>query len=312
VSGPVRSLLRLARKLALLLLTVTTLLFILLRLAGDPAVMLAGADADEAQVAAVRREYGLDRPLPLQYASYLGQLVQLDFGRSLASGREVSELLGAALPATLLLASLAMLLTLAVSIPLGVWLGARPVAASRRAGSAVVFILQGTPGFVAGLLLIQWLAVDQGLLPSIGMAGPSTWVLPTLTLASFLIPKLARVVAANVTEGLDAAYVRTARAMGANERQVLWLHVLPNALLGAAALVGAQFAFLLSGSVISESIYAWPGIGLLLIDSTRTLDFPVVQAITLIVALLVFAVNAATDLLIAALNPRVRAAEAEA
>jgi peptide/nickel transport system permease protein len=296
----------LLRKLLLLLFTITTLLFFLVRVAGDPATMLAGPEADPAQIAAVRSAYGLDRPLPLQYLAYLGQLVQLDFGRSLATGREVSQLIAEAMPATLLLASLAMGVTLVVSIPLGVWLGGAPLRGARRWVTAVIFVLQGIPGFVIGLLLIQWLAIGSNLLPSLGFGGPRTWILPSLTLASFLMPQLVRVIAANVTEALGAPYVRTARALGASEVRVLWAHVLPNALLGATALVGTQFAFLLSGSVISESIYAWPGIGLLLIDSTRTLDFPVMQAIALVVALCVFGANATSELLVGRLNPRLR------
>jgi peptide/nickel transport system permease protein len=302
-----RAALRTLRRLLLLLFTVATALFFLLRVAGDPAEIIAGPEATPEQIAATRTEFGLDRPLPLQYLAYLGNVAQLDFGRSIANGRPALTVIFEALPATLLLASLAMLLTILIAVPFGLWLGAAPGTAGRRAGNALIFVLQGSPGFVVGLLLVQWLSIENGWLPSLGLEGLSSWILPSLTLASFLTPKLTRVVAANVTEAMSSDYVRTARAVGTPDSRVLWQHVLPNALTGALALIGTQFAFLISGSVIAESIFAWPGVGLLLIDSARTLDFPVLQALALVVALLVFACNALIDLAVRALDPRQRA-----
>jgi peptide/nickel transport system permease protein len=167
-------------------------------------------------------------------------------------------------------------------------------------------VLQGVPGFVITLLLIQIFAVSLLWLPSTGYGGTLSWVLPVAGLASFLAPKLARVIAANVGEAMREDYIRTARAIGASEREVLWRHALPNALLGAAALIGAQFAFLLGGSVVTESIFSWPGLGWHLLKSTQTLDFPVVQAIAVFIAVLVFTVTALTDLSFRLLDPRLR------
>ncbi|HEU0224846.1 MAG TPA: ABC transporter permease [Steroidobacteraceae bacterium] len=297
---------RLLRDLAVLLLGTLTLLFFLLRLAGDPALVLAGPEATDEQLSAIRAEYGLDRSLPRQYFSYLGNLLRLDFGRSLADGSPALARVLAAYPTSLLLAGLAMAATLLISVPTGAWLGARRNGAARRAVRWLLFVLQGVPGFVTALLLVQVFAIELVWLPAIGFGGVQAMVLPTLSVAAFLAPKLTRLIEANVAAALLSPYVRTARAIGASEREILWRHALPNALLGATALVGTQFAFLMAGLVIIESIFAWPGIGWLLVQSTASLDFPVVQAITLTVVITVFAVNTLVDALQHRIDPRLR------
>lgn len=294
------------RDLAFLLLSLTTLLFFLLRLAGDPALVLAGADATEAQLTAIKAEYGLDQPIWVQYFTYLGELITLNFGTSLESGRPALSVVADAVPITLQLTVLAMAFTILVSFPVGAWLGMRPTLTSRRFASMIVFIAQGTPGFVAGLFLIQIFSVQLNWLPSIGRGGLETWILPVLTLGSFLIPKLIRVIATNVTETLSEDYIRTALACGASPQEVLWRHAMPNALLGTVAFIGAQFAYLVSGSVIVEAIFAWPGLGWHLLQSTKTLDFPVVQTLAIVIAVLVFIVNTLTDSAFKALDPRLR------
>ncbi len=312
--------------LLILLFALTTLLFFLLRVAGDPALVLAGPDADPEQIAAIKAEYGLDQPLIVQYFSYMFQVVQFDLGTSLASGQSAIGEVMAHLPATLLMTLLAMAFTIVVSIAAGAWLGFRSYAPAQRTASWLVFILQGTPGFVAGLLLIQVFAVTLGWLPSIGHGlnmefewtgsfpffategsiDYEHWLLPTLALAAFLAPKLTRVVAANVAEAMSQDYIRTARANGAGKTTILWKHALPNAMLATTALIGTQFAFLLSGTVIIEMLFSWPGMGWLLLKSTQTLDFPIVQATAIVIAVLVFAVNMVTDIMFGVLDPRIR------
>lgn len=298
--------LRPVRDLAVLLLGTLTLLFFLLRLTGDPALMLAGADATDEQVAAIRAEYGLDRSLPVQYLSYVGNLLRLDFGRSLADGSPALEKVLIAYPTSLLLAAMAMAVTLLISVPTGAWLGAKRHGAARIAVRWLLFVLQGVPGFVTALLLVQIFAIELVWLPALGSSGPSSLILPTVSVASFLAPKLTRLIEANVAAAMVSPYVRTARAIGASDREILWRHALPNALLGATALVGTQFAFLMTGLVIIESIFAWPGIGWLLVQSTTSVDFPVVQAITLTVVVTVFAVNTFVDLMQRRIDPRLR------
>ena len=293
--------------LVVLLIGTGTMLFFLLRLTGDPAAVLAGPDASAEQLAALRAELGLDQPLPVQYLAYLAQLVRLDFGQSLADGTPALAKVMAALPATLTLAGCAMALTLVVAIPSGLWLGAN----RRRSGVVVrglLFLLQGFPGFVTALLLIQLFAIQLVWLPALGASGPASLILPMVSVASFLAPKLIRLIEANVEAALPSAWVRTARANGVPDREILWRHVAPNALLGAVALIGAQFAFLVTGLVIIEAIFAWPGIGLLLVQSTTNLDFPVVQAITFFVVIGVFGINLLTAALQRRLDPRLRVA----
>lgn len=303
-----RGLLGQIRKLIVLVLVVGCALFFLLRAAGDPAYVIAGMNATPEQIVAVREQYGLDQPLWRQFVVYLGGLARLDFGESISSGDPALSLVLDRLPHTLQLALMAMLLSVAVAIPLGAWLGARPQAPVRRAVSGLVFVLQGSPGFVLALLMIQLFAVELLWLPSIGYDADDwrTWVLPTVSLAMFSAPSLTRVIAANVVEAMHEDYVRTARAFGASFRVTLWRHALPNALLGGAALAGVQFAGLLSGSAVIESIYGWPGLGSLLLESVSTFDFPVVQAEVFVIAVLVFLVNASTDLLFKRLDPRLR------
>ena len=292
--------------LAVLILVVSTVLFFLLRLTGDPAAMLAGPDATAEQLAAIRGAYGLDQPLAAQFFSYIIQMLQGDFGRSLATSQPAIELVLASLPATLSLAGLALLLAFVAAVPLGAWIGAQKDGFGARVASALVFVLQGTPGFVAGLLLIQVFAVQLRWLPSMGLLGGISYILPVVTLALFLMPKQTRLVAANVAGAYRQDYVRTARAIGAGEATILFRHVLPNALVGSIALLGAQAALLLSGAVITETIFGWPGLGALLLTASQTLDFPVIQAIAVVTALLVFLANAAADLAVFAIDPRIR------
>lgn len=289
-----------------MLLALATLLFFMLRATGDPIAALAGEDADPEMLARLRALHGMDQGLGQQYVHYLGQLLKGDFGRSLTSGGSAIDAVLQAFPATFLLAALAMTFTIVIALPIGAWLGWAPERGGRRIVAAIIYILQGTPGFVAALVLVQIFAIRTNWLPALGFAGPETWLLPTLSLSLFLAPKLARVLAVNVTEGLRHDYVRTARAAGASDRNLLWRQLLPNALLGAVALMGAQFAQLVGGAVVIEAIFAWPGLGRLLVQSTLSLDFPVIQATALTVAVLVFVANAATDLLFLLLDPRLR------
>jgi len=302
----VRGLARPLGRLAVLLFGITTLMFFALRAAGDPIAVLAGEDAGPELIERIRAQYGLDRPLPLQYVLYLASVLRLDFGESLATGQPALGYVLSQLPATLLLATLGMGVTLLIAVPVGAWLGLRPDAAERRLGAAIIFIIQGVPGFVTALILIQVFVIGLQWLPSLGFADPRTWILPSAALASFLAPKLIRVISANVSEAMREDYIRTARAIGASPRSVLWREALPNALLGATALVGTQFAFMLSGVVIIELLFYWPGLGLLLLKSSKTLDFPVLQAIAFVVAVLVFTVNGLVNLTFHRLDPRLR------
>ncbi len=294
------------RDLAIMLFALSAVLFLLLHVAGDPAVVIGGQDATPEQLEQIQRDMGLDQPLWRQFAVYLGRVAVLDFGSSLASGQDALDLVLAHLPTTLTLALISTMAVVVISLPLGAWLGQRGRQGLGRAANTIVYILQGVPGFVVALLLIKIFAVDVALFPSVGYGGPSSLVLPVATLVAVLAPKLVRVVATSTAEALQADYIRTARASGVSESDLLWHHALPNAALATAAVASAQFAALVGGAVLVETIFARPGIGWLLLKSSETLDFPVIQTIALVSATLVFSVNAATDALFGVLDPRLK------
>ncbi|MBH0114457.1 ABC transporter permease [Novosphingobium sp. YJ-S2-02] len=291
--------------LAVLVLATASLLFFLLRLSGDPALVIAGGEPTPAQLDAIRAEYGFDRSLWVQYLAFLADLVRLDFGLSFASGRPALDVVLDAFPATVLLGALGMGLTLLVGIPLGLWLGMNPQARARRIVRGIVFCLQGVPGFIVALLLVQVFAIQLVWLPALGRAGAQTWILPAVSIMTFMAPTLARLLEANTQVAAASPYVLTARATGASELGIAVREVARNALLGTLGYIGAQVAFLMTGLVVLESIFAWPGIGWLLVQSTTNLDFPVVQAAVLLIVLVIAMVTALTRLAQRWLDPRI-------
>ncbi|MEU6075772.1 ABC transporter permease [Micromonospora sp. NPDC047074] len=293
-------------QLVALLLVVSTALFFLLRLSGDAARVLAGENASPETIELVRAQYGLDRPLVVQYGVFVGQLLRLDFGTSLYNGQDALALVLERAPATLQMSALAVLVSALLAVPIGTWLGARSGGRARNVVTVLISCVQGVPGFVTGLLLIQVFAVWWGVLPSIAGSGWTSLPLPILTLTAFLVPQLIRVLAASTGEVMRQDYVRTAVANGAGRGTVVARHALPNALLGVTALLGSQFAALMSGAMLTEFIFAWPGLGLLLINSVTTLDFPLVQATVFVIAVLVFLVNLAMDIVFQVVDPRLR------
>jgi len=292
--------------LIILLFGITTFMFFALRMAGDPITVLAGENASVELIAEINKQYGFDQPLIVQYQFYILNILRLDFGVSLSTGQPALTYVLSQVPATLLLAFLGMSVTLAISVPVGAWLGMKPDALSRRLASGIVFFMQGLPGFVTALLLIQVFVVQLMWFPSLGYSQVKAWILPSISLASFLAPKLVRMISANVSEAMREEYIRTARSIGASEWSLLWREAVPNAMLGAVALIGTQFAFLFAGAVIIEVLFLWPGIGLLLFRSAQTLDFPVLQAIAFVIAILVFIVNSLINATFSFLDPRLQ------
>ena len=293
-------------QLVVLLGIISTPLFLLLRLSGDPAILLAGVGARPETIAAIRADYGFDKSLFEQYLIFILNIVRLDFGRSLINSQPALGFVLKYLPSTLRLTFLAILFNSLIAIPAGVWLGAKPTQRRRRILSTIVSVAQGTPAYVIGLLLIQVFSVWLNWLPSIAGTGTWSWVLPTATLSFALAPNLIRIVAANIEGTTRQDYFRTAKANGASPRVLLIRHSLPNALLSTTSLLGAQFAFLLSGALITEYIFAWPGLGLILVQSITNLDFPTIQATVFVVAYLVFFVNLIMDQVFRMADPRLR------
>ena len=288
----------------IVLLVVSTLLFVLLHLTGDPASTLAGPDAPAATVAAIRTQLGLDQPIWVQYLVFLRGLVTLDFGNSLRSSVPALPLVLARLPYTLLLASVGLLLTAAFSLAVGVWLADRQ--GSRRAGLVLglVVLAQGIPGYVIGLLLILLLAVRLRIFPVFGAESPLALVLPAITLASYLSPKVTRLTRTAAIAVLKEDYVRAGRAKGVGRRRLLWRYVLRNSIAVVSTVLTLQLAQLMGGAIIVEAVFAWPGMGSLVVDSVLGNDFPVVQAAVFVVAVLVVAINLLFDLLLPRLDPR--------
>lgn len=290
------------------------LVFIALRLApGDPATALAGEQATPELVAQIRKDMGLDQPLPVQYVIYVAKLLQGDWGKSTKTNSPVLDEILRRLPNTITLAVSSLTLAALVGILLGVLASIKPY--SWIDGGSMTLALLGVsmPVFWLGLMLMVFFAV---VLPRwLGLSGPifpptgsGTWqhlVMPTITLAANSMAILARMTRATMLEVLRQDYVRTARAKGLRERGVIFRHALRNALIPVVTIMGLQFGILLSGAVLTETVFAWPGIGRLLVDSISYRDYPMVQGIILFIAMGFTFVNLAVDILYAFLDPRI-------
>jgi peptide/nickel transport system permease protein len=286
-----------------------TIIFVVLRLVpGDPAYIMLGPDADQAQVDALRAQLGLDHSLIQQYATYLANVVHLDFGQSFRLNADSMSLVLQRVPATIQLASTALLLSLLIGLPLGVIAALRANSWVDRSISVFSLMGQSTPSFWLGIVLILVFARSLQVLPS---AGSGTWshlVLPTITLALPFLAILVRLTRSGLLEVVHEGYVQTARAKGLGEGMVILVHALRNALIPIVTVVGLQFGALLGGTVIVETVFAWPGVGRLLIDSIGRRDYGVVQASILLVATIFVFINLLVDLLYGFLDPRVRLA----
>ena len=300
----------LARRLLLtlpVLLGVATLVFSLIHLIpGDPAQAMLGETASPDEIAELRARLGLDRPLPEQYTSFLGGLVRGDLGMSLRTSQPVTTMILERMPATFELAAAAMLFAVLVAMPLGiaaaVWRG------TSVDHSAMTLALMGIsiPNFWLGPLLAIVFAVELGWLP---VSGRGTWahlVLPAISLGAALAAILARMTRATLLEELREQYVQAARARGTSRLRAVVGHAFRNSLIPVVTLIGLQFGAVLTGAVITETIFAWPGIGRLLIQSISFRDYPLVQGCILLIAMTYVGVNLLTDLVYGVLDPRIR------
>jgi peptide/nickel transport system permease protein len=273
---------------------------------GDPVEIMLGESASTADRQALRVALGLDLPIAAQFQNYLYGLSQLDFGSSIHSRRPVAELLLERLPATGLLALATLLITLSLALPLGI------IAAVRRNTwwdtGAMSFSMLGIsiPNFWLGPLLILVFSLWLGWFPISGRSSFASVILPALTLATGLIAVLSRMVRSSMLEVLGEDYMRTARAKGMPPGRVILHHGLRNALLPVITLLGLQLGALLAGAVITETVFSWPGIGLLTIESIQARDYPVVQACVLLISVTYVVVNLLTDLAYAWIDPRIR------
>ncbi len=300
----------LARRLALtvpVLLGVATLVFSLIHLVpGDPVQAMLGEAAAEEDIAALRARLGLDRPLLEQYGTFLSGAVGGDLGTSLRTGEPVIDAIVGRLPATLELAIAAMLVAVGVSIPLGILAAVRRGTLVDHAATALALTGVSIPNFWLGPLLAIVFAVELGWLPVSGRGTLAHLVLPAITLGTALAAILARMTRAALIEELRKPYVQAARARGASRTRAVLCHALPNSLIPVVTLIGLQCGAVLSGAVITETIFAWPGIGRLLIQSIGFRDYPMVQGCILLIAVIYVGVNLAIDLVYGLLDPRIR------
>lgn len=299
-----------ARRLAIGLLTiwgVVTAVFVVVRLApGDQATVALGPDASAEEIETLRQALGLDRPLGLQYLSYLGDVVRLDFGESYRFGRPAMDQVLERFPATVQLTLAATTIAILLGLLLGVLAGKNPGSLLDRAVSTLTLGLQALPPFWVGIIFILIFSLQLQVLPSAGGGSFSNLVLPAVTLSLPFTALVARMTRSGVAETMSEAFVQAARSKGLTETQVLSGHVLKNSLIPVVTVVGLQVGTLLGGAVIIETVFAWPGLGSLLVGAVGNRDYAVVQAATVLIAICVIVLNLVADVANAKLDPRIR------
>lgn len=289
----------------IVLVAVVFLVFSMMFLSGDPVLLLVAPDASSADIAAFRTEMGFDKPFLVQFAGFVGRLIVGDFGVSWRFQDSALSVVLERLPATIELALAALLLSLAIAIPVGVLSAIRKDTKADTISMVLALIGQSVPGFWLGLMLILVFSVDLGWLPTSGRGGLGYLVLPATSLGLALAGRNARLVRSCMLEVLNEDYIRTARAKGLSEWRVINKHALKNALLPIITIVGLELGTLLGGAVITETVFSWPGIGLLAVQSITGRDYPVVQAVIIISAMGFILINFIVDLLYTRLDPRI-------
>jgi peptide/nickel transport system permease protein len=298
-------LVRRAIRLVVVLTGVSLVTFAILHVSGDP-VSLMMPEAPEADRVALRVSMGFNDPIPVQFARFVGNIVRGDFGHSFFHREPALPLVLARMPTTLLLTVLAMAVSLCIAVPVGIASAVRRNSVFDHTATLVVFLGTSMPVFWTGIMLILLFAVQLRVLP---VSGWETWaalVLPAVTLATFSTPLLLRIVRSSMLEVINLDYVRTARAKGVSEWFVVCRHALTNAALPLVTVAGLQFGLLLGGAIVTETVFAVPGVGRLIVGAIRQLDFPIVQAGVFLLALIVVLVNFTVDLLYIYLNPQIR------
>jgi peptide/nickel transport system permease protein len=288
------------------LIGMSLLIFVLVRASGDPVDLMRTSTTTDEEIANIRAQWGLDKSNPEQYWVFVSGLARGDLGKSLIQRRPVTTMIAEALPNSLSLGVLGFTVGIGLALVLGV------LAATKRdtwLDNGVKFLAilgQALPGFWVGIVAIYLFSVNWHLLPTAGLGGPEYYVLPVLTLAFFLLPGMMRLVRSSMLDVLGSEYVKLARIKGLPERTVIWKHALRNALIAPLTAAGAIFASLITGAVILETVFAWPGVGRLMVTAVSGRDFPVVQGITLMVAVVVLVINLLVDIAYAYVDPRIR------
>ena len=291
---------------AVTLLILSLAVFLSVHLTGDPALYLLGPDATSADYEQIKKVMGLDRPLPVQYVSFLGDVLQADFGKSHMRGVPARELLLQRLPATLQLAGVAFLLTMVVGIPLGIMSAVKRDSIFDQIGKLFAVAGIATPSFWIAIMLILLFGAILGWLPTYGRGGLDHFILPAFVLSWHTMAGVLRLARSSMLEVLDSEYVKFARIKGLSERLVIYKHALKNAVIPVLTFSGLTLAGLLNGSVAIEVVFAWPGIGRLMLEGIKTRDFPIIQATVLAAGLFYIVTALLVDILYAYVNPRIR------
>jgi peptide/nickel transport system permease protein len=284
----------------------TLLIFVVLRLSGDPAVLFVSPSATEEDLERVRQHMGLDKPIPVQYALYISRLAVGDFGMSFQHREPAINIVLERIPATLRLAGPAIALIILLAVPLGTLAAVRRGTWIDTLISALTLIGQAVPNFWLGIMLVLLLAVQLRWLPTSGAEGWQSVILPTFTLAVHPCARLMRLVRSELLDVLSQDYVRTARVKGLPERVVLGVHALRNVAIPVVTILGLDLGYLLGGAIIVEAIFAWPGLGNLMVQAINNQDFPVIQAGAIFTAVIIVLLSLITDLVYIQLDPRVR------
>jgi len=292
------------------MLVVISIVFVLTRLSGNPIHLLRDVNATERDQEILTRYLGLDQPLPVQYAIYVKNLARGDLGQSILSRRPVAEHIWERLPATVELGFVAMFLSVLIGVPLGVYSAVRRGGIMDGAARVFAVLGQSMPTFWLGLMLILFFGVVLGLLPAGGRGGLEHLILPAFTLGYFTSAAILRLTRSAMLEVLGSDYIKFARLKGLHEQVVLWKHGLKNALLPVVTFAVMLFVQFLGGAVVTETVFAWPGLGRLILESITTRDYPIVQAGVLVLSALYLTGNLFVDVLYSYLNPRIRRAGA--
>lgn len=299
------ALIRLLRSIGVIF-GVVTIVFFMSRAVGDPISRLAPIDSTQEEIEQIKEEIGLNDPLIEQYGRFLVDIVQLEFGQSFRATRPATDVVGERLLATVELGAAGLFVAFAIGIPLGI------VAAVRRGGATdfisrlLALFGQAVPNFWLGLMLILFIALNIGWLPTGGRGGFQSIILPAITLGSFPAAAVMRFTRSAMLDTLQQDYIRTARAKGLSERAVLFKHALRNSMLAVVTLLGLQVGNILSGAIIVETVFAWPGLGQLIIQSIIATDYPVVQASVLLTSVWIVFVNLIVDVSYTFIDPRIR------
>ncbi len=288
------------------LFVVSVVVFALVRLSGDPIQIMAPPEASQADIAAMRAHLGLDRPWPVQYWWFVTRALQGDFGQSIRFRRPAMDLILERYGATLELGGLAVLIVIAVAIPVGVYAAVARGSKLDYTARAFAALGQAVPPFWLGLLLVLIFGVLLHLLPTSGRGTPLHIVLPGITLGWFAVAGLMRLTRSSMLDVLGSEYVKLARIKGLPERLVIWKHAFKNAALPVVTFAALVFVALLNGSIITETVFSWPGLGLLVIEAVDSRDYPIVQGVVLCLSAMYIGVNLLVDVLYAYLNPKIR------